>query len=84
MLTPTIQCNCVYLCFHLFQVKDEDRALTLGSLSIPMSRLLSSAELSMDQWFQLEKSGPASRMYITFMLRVGFFFFFMIKNFEDT
>lgn len=52
------------------QVKDDDRALTLGTLSIPMSRLLSSAELSMDQWFQLEKSGPASRIYITVMLRV--------------
>ncbi|XP_073679278.1 extended synaptotagmin-1 [Garra rufa] len=52
------------------QVKDDDRALSLGSLSIPMSRLLSSAELSMDQWFQLEKSGPASRIYITAMLRV--------------
>uniref|UniRef100_A0A672S540 Extended synaptotagmin-1-like n=1 Tax=Sinocyclocheilus grahami TaxID=75366 RepID=A0A672S540_SINGR len=51
------------------QVKDDDRALTLGSLSIPLSRLLSSAELSMDQWFQLEKSGPASRIYITAMLR---------------
>uniref|UniRef100_A0A8C1EUK4 Extended synaptotagmin-like protein 1a n=1 Tax=Cyprinus carpio carpio TaxID=630221 RepID=A0A8C1EUK4_CYPCA len=52
------------------QVKDDDRSLTLGSLSIPLSRLLSSAELSMDQWFQLEKSGPASRIYITAMLRL--------------
>uniref|UniRef100_A0A8C1W1M2 Extended synaptotagmin-like protein 1a n=1 Tax=Cyprinus carpio TaxID=7962 RepID=A0A8C1W1M2_CYPCA len=52
------------------QVKDEDKALTLGGLSIPLSSLLSSAELSMDQWFQLEKSGPASRIYITAMLRV--------------
>uniref|UniRef100_A0A8C1Z855 Extended synaptotagmin-like protein 1a n=1 Tax=Cyprinus carpio TaxID=7962 RepID=A0A8C1Z855_CYPCA len=43
------------------QVKDEDKALTLGGLSIPLSSLLSSAELSMDQWFQLEKSGPASQ-----------------------
>uniref|UniRef100_A0A8C1F4Z5 Extended synaptotagmin-like protein 1a n=1 Tax=Cyprinus carpio carpio TaxID=630221 RepID=A0A8C1F4Z5_CYPCA len=51
------------------QVKDEDRSLTLGGLSIPLSSLLSSAELSMDQWFQLEKSGPASRIYITAMLR---------------
>ncbi|KAI2649721.1 Extended synaptotagmin-1 [Labeo rohita] len=47
------------------QVKDDDRALTLGSLSIPLSRLLSSAELSMDQWFQLEKSGPASQAILT-------------------
>ncbi|KAK7132335.1 hypothetical protein R3I93_018782 [Phoxinus phoxinus] len=52
------------------QVKDDDRALTLGTLSIPMSRLLSCAELTMDQWFQLEKSGPASRIYITVMLRL--------------
>ncbi|XP_026092477.1 extended synaptotagmin-1-like [Carassius auratus] len=52
------------------QVKDDDKALSLGTLSIPLSRLLSSAELSMDQWFQLEKSGPASRIYITAMLRV--------------
>uniref|UniRef100_A0A8C1QI01 Extended synaptotagmin-like protein 1a n=1 Tax=Cyprinus carpio TaxID=7962 RepID=A0A8C1QI01_CYPCA len=47
------------------QVKDEDRSLTLGGLSIPLSSLLSSAELSMDQWFQLEKSGPAS-LYLFF------------------
>ncbi|XP_051516251.1 extended synaptotagmin-1-like isoform X1 [Myxocyprinus asiaticus] len=52
------------------QVKDDDRALTLGSLSVPLSHLLSSIELSMDQWFQLEKSGPASRIYITFLLRL--------------
>ncbi|XP_051946663.1 extended synaptotagmin-1-like [Xyrauchen texanus] len=52
------------------QVKDDDRALTLGTLSIPLSRLLSSTELSMDQWFQLEKSGPASRIYVTFLLRL--------------
>lgn len=52
------------------QVKDDDRALSLGSLSIPLSRLLSSTELSMDQWFQLENSGQASRIYITALLRV--------------
>uniref|UniRef100_A0A8B9HUJ1 Extended synaptotagmin-like protein 1a n=1 Tax=Astyanax mexicanus TaxID=7994 RepID=A0A8B9HUJ1_ASTMX len=44
------------------QVKDDDRSLTLGTLSIPLSRLLSSAELNMDQWFQLDSSGPASRI----------------------
>ncbi|TRY54329.1 hypothetical protein DNTS_021305 [Danionella cerebrum] len=53
-----------------FQVKDDDRTSALGFLSIPMSRLISSADLTMDQWFQLEKSGPASRIYITVMLRV--------------
>uniref|UniRef100_A0A4W4HR72 Extended synaptotagmin-like protein 1a n=1 Tax=Electrophorus electricus TaxID=8005 RepID=A0A4W4HR72_ELEEL len=52
------------------QVKDDDRSLTLGTLSIPLSRLLSVADLSMDQWFQLDKSGPASRIYMNIILRV--------------
>uniref|UniRef100_A0AAR2IWX4 Extended synaptotagmin-like protein 1a n=1 Tax=Pygocentrus nattereri TaxID=42514 RepID=A0AAR2IWX4_PYGNA len=52
------------------QVKDDDRSLTLGTLSIPLSRLLSSTELSMDQWFQLDNSGPASRIYMNAVLRV--------------
>uniref|UniRef100_A0A673WHA1 Uncharacterized LOC115150497 n=1 Tax=Salmo trutta TaxID=8032 RepID=A0A673WHA1_SALTR len=51
------------------QVKDNDRIQTLGSLSIPLSRLLSSPNLSLDQWFQLDKSGPASRIYINTVLR---------------
>uniref|UniRef100_A0A8C8M8Z9 Extended synaptotagmin-like protein 1a n=1 Tax=Oncorhynchus tshawytscha TaxID=74940 RepID=A0A8C8M8Z9_ONCTS len=53
------------------QVKDDDRALSLGSLSIPLSRLLASPDLSMDQWFQLDNSGQASRIYINAVLRVG-------------
>uniref|UniRef100_A0A4W5Q7E1 Extended synaptotagmin 1 n=1 Tax=Hucho hucho TaxID=62062 RepID=A0A4W5Q7E1_9TELE len=53
------------------QVKDDDRALSLGSLSIPLSRLLASPDLSMDQWFQLDNSGQASRVYINAVLRVG-------------
>ncbi|KAM6981454.1 extended synaptotagmin-1 [Aplochiton taeniatus] len=52
------------------QVKDVDRVQSLGSLSIPLSRLLSSPSLSLDQWFQLDKSGPASRIYINAVLRV--------------
>ncbi|MCI4387626.1 hypothetical protein PGIGA_G00076430 [Pangasianodon gigas] len=52
------------------QVKDDDRSLSLGNLSIPLSRLLSVAELSMDQWFQLENAGPASRIYVNVILRV--------------
>ncbi|CAB1330122.1 unnamed protein product, partial [Coregonus sp. 'balchen'] len=49
------------------QVKDDDRALSLGSLSIPLTRLLASPDLSMDQWFQLDNSG---RIYINAVLRV--------------
>ncbi|XP_047438070.1 extended synaptotagmin-1 [Mugil cephalus] len=52
------------------QVKDADRVQTLGSLTIPLSRLLSNANLSLDQWFQLDNSGPASRIYINTVLRV--------------
>ncbi|KAM3877865.1 extended synaptotagmin-1-like [Diretmus argenteus] len=52
------------------QVKDVDRVQTLGSLTIPLSRVLSSPSLSLDQWFQLDNSGPASRIYINTVLRV--------------
>uniref|UniRef100_A0A671Y793 Extended synaptotagmin 1 n=1 Tax=Sparus aurata TaxID=8175 RepID=A0A671Y793_SPAAU len=52
------------------QVKDADRVQTLGSLSIPLSRLLSNSNLSLDQWFQLDNSGDASRIYINTVLRV--------------
>ncbi|XP_056128792.1 extended synaptotagmin-1 [Lampris incognitus] len=52
------------------QVKDDDRALSLGSLTIPLAHLLDSSELTMDQWFQLENSGSASRIYVKAVLRV--------------
>uniref|UniRef100_A0A8D0ANL0 Extended synaptotagmin 1 n=1 Tax=Sander lucioperca TaxID=283035 RepID=A0A8D0ANL0_SANLU len=51
------------------QVKDDDRALSLGSLTIPLTRILASPELTMDQWFQLENSGSASRIYVKIVLR---------------
>uniref|UniRef100_A0A8C5AN82 Extended synaptotagmin-like protein 1a n=1 Tax=Gadus morhua TaxID=8049 RepID=A0A8C5AN82_GADMO len=52
------------------QVKDDDRALSLGSLTIPLARLLESPGLVLDQWFSLENSGSASRIYIKTILRV--------------
>uniref|UniRef100_A0A3Q2WF69 Extended synaptotagmin-like protein 1a n=1 Tax=Haplochromis burtoni TaxID=8153 RepID=A0A3Q2WF69_HAPBU len=51
------------------QVKDDDRALSLGSLKIPLARLVGMPELTMDQWFQLENSGSASRIFIKIVLR---------------
>uniref|UniRef100_A0A8C4Z2S9 Extended synaptotagmin-like protein 1b n=1 Tax=Gadus morhua TaxID=8049 RepID=A0A8C4Z2S9_GADMO len=51
------------------QVKDGDRVQTLGRLNLPLSRLLSSPSLTLDQWFQLDGSGPASRIYIKTVLR---------------
>uniref|UniRef100_A0A671VJD4 Extended synaptotagmin 1 n=1 Tax=Sparus aurata TaxID=8175 RepID=A0A671VJD4_SPAAU len=53
------------------QVKDDDRALSLGSLTIPLIRVLATPDLTMDQWFQLENSGSASRIYIKIVLRGG-------------
>ncbi|XP_022058905.1 extended synaptotagmin-1 [Acanthochromis polyacanthus] len=52
------------------QVKDDDRALSLGNLTIPLTRLLGTPELTMDQWFHLENSGLASRIYVKVVLRV--------------
>ncbi|XP_048111859.1 extended synaptotagmin-1 [Alosa alosa] len=52
------------------QVKDNDRVQSLGSLTIPLSRLLARSDLSLDQWFQLDHSGSASRIYINAVLRV--------------
>uniref|UniRef100_A0A3P8V7M8 Extended synaptotagmin 1 n=1 Tax=Cynoglossus semilaevis TaxID=244447 RepID=A0A3P8V7M8_CYNSE len=52
------------------QVKDDDRTLSLGNLTIPLARLLVTPELTMDQWFQLENSGLASRIYIKAVLRI--------------
>ncbi|XP_043097610.1 extended synaptotagmin-1 isoform X2 [Puntigrus tetrazona] len=52
------------------QVKDNDRVQVLGSLSIPVSRLLSCQDLNMDEWFNLENSGPESRIHINTVLRV--------------
>ncbi|CAJ1085195.1 LOW QUALITY PROTEIN: extended synaptotagmin-1-like [Xyrichtys novacula] len=52
------------------QVKDDDRALSLGSLTIPLTRIMATPELTMDQWFQLENSGSASRIYIKTVLRI--------------
>ncbi|XP_068601278.1 extended synaptotagmin-1 [Brachionichthys hirsutus] len=52
------------------QVKDDDRVLSLGNLTISLIRLLSTPELTMDQWFQLKNSGSASRIYVKIVLRV--------------
>ena len=52
------------------QVKDDDRSLSLGTLTVPLMRLLGSPELTLDQWFQLENSASTSRIYITIVLRV--------------
>uniref|UniRef100_A0A8C7YRP1 Extended synaptotagmin-like protein 1a n=1 Tax=Oryzias sinensis TaxID=183150 RepID=A0A8C7YRP1_9TELE len=39
------------------QVKDDDHSVPLGSLTIPLNRLLETSGLTLDQWFHLENSG---------------------------
>ncbi|XP_069826157.1 extended synaptotagmin-1 [Dendropsophus ebraccatus] len=52
------------------QVKDDDRQYTLGSLSIPLAKILSADQLTLDQWFQLENSGQRSKIYLKLVMRV--------------
>ncbi|XP_044535797.1 extended synaptotagmin-1 isoform X1 [Gracilinanus agilis] len=52
------------------QVKDDSRALTLGALTLPLARLLTAPDLTLDQWFQLSSSGPNSRLYMKLVLRI--------------
>uniref|UniRef100_A0A3B3CV33 Extended synaptotagmin-like protein 1b n=1 Tax=Oryzias melastigma TaxID=30732 RepID=A0A3B3CV33_ORYME len=50
--------------------QDIDFQQPLGSLRIPLSRILKESDLSLDQWFELDNSGPASRIYVNTVLRV--------------
>ncbi|KAH0629161.1 hypothetical protein JD844_011024 [Phrynosoma platyrhinos] len=52
------------------QIKDDNRQTTLGSLTIRLSRILNADDLTLDQWFQLENSGPSSRIYMKLVMRV--------------
>ncbi|KAG8452427.1 hypothetical protein GDO86_004288 [Hymenochirus boettgeri] len=52
------------------QVKDDDRQFSLGSLSVPLSRILTADNLTLDQWFQLDNSGPRSQIYMKLVMRI--------------
>ncbi|KAM8976014.1 extended synaptotagmin-1 [Pelodytes ibericus] len=52
------------------QVKDDDRQHSLGSLSLPLGRILCADHLTLDQWFQLDHSGPRSRIYMKLVMRI--------------
>ncbi|XP_058677981.1 extended synaptotagmin-1 [Ammospiza caudacuta] len=55
-----------------FQVKDDPRQSPLGSLSLPLSRLLLSPSLSLSGPFPLQRSGPGARLHLQMELRVLF------------
>ncbi|XP_055648368.1 LOW QUALITY PROTEIN: extended synaptotagmin-1-like [Falco peregrinus] len=54
------------------QVKDDPRQSSLGSLSLPLARLLDAPRLTLAQPFQLQHSGPRSRLHMKLVLRVLF------------
>ncbi|OXB53648.1 hypothetical protein ASZ78_004036 [Callipepla squamata] len=53
----------------LEQVKDDPRQTPLGSLSVPLSRLLSAPELTLAESFSLQHAAPNSRLHLTLVLR---------------
>ncbi|KAM6994082.1 extended synaptotagmin-1 [Passerculus sandwichensis] len=55
-----------------FQVKDDPRQSPLGSLSLPLSRLLLSPSLSLSGPFPLQRSGPGALLHLQMELRVLF------------
>ncbi|XP_059567296.1 extended synaptotagmin-2 isoform X2 [Myotis daubentonii] len=52
------------------EVKDEQHQCCLGNLKIPLSRLLASDDMTMNQRFQLSNSGPNSTLKMKVALRV--------------
>lgn len=60
--------QCVLLCVS--QVKDEQHQCSLGNLRIPLSQLLTSDDMTINQRFQLSNSGPNSTLKMKIALRV--------------
>ncbi|XP_074049347.1 extended synaptotagmin-2 isoform X3 [Macrotis lagotis] len=52
------------------EVKDEQHQCSLGNLKIPLSQLLASDDLTLNQRFQLSNSGPNSTIKMKIALRV--------------
>ncbi|XP_067115308.1 extended synaptotagmin-3 [Osmerus mordax] len=52
------------------QVKKPDKKVILGTLDIPMSRLLGASDMTLDQRFLLERSGAISQVQMKATLRI--------------
>uniref|UniRef100_A0A665VAX9 Extended synaptotagmin-3-like n=1 Tax=Echeneis naucrates TaxID=173247 RepID=A0A665VAX9_ECHNA len=59
------------LCIVVAQVIEHEKKSPLGSLNLPLSRLLSISNMTLDQRFQLERSGASSQIKLKATLRVG-------------
>ncbi|XP_041697902.1 extended synaptotagmin-2 [Coregonus clupeaformis] len=52
------------------EVKDEKHACSLGTLSLPLARLLEAEDMTLHQRFDLKSSGPSSTLKMKMALRV--------------
>ncbi|XP_028292545.1 extended synaptotagmin-3 [Gouania willdenowi] len=52
------------------QVKEHEKKTQLGVLHLPLSRLLATSNMSLDQRFQLERSGANSQIKLKAVLRI--------------
>ncbi|XP_067843394.1 extended synaptotagmin-3-like [Heptranchias perlo] len=52
------------------EIKDKDRECALGILTVPFYHLLKASDLTLDQRFPLEHSGPSSLIKLKLVLRV--------------
>uniref|UniRef100_A0A8C9XIQ9 Extended synaptotagmin 2 n=1 Tax=Sander lucioperca TaxID=283035 RepID=A0A8C9XIQ9_SANLU len=53
------------------EVKDEKHECSLGTLSLPLSRLLEAKDMTLTQRFPLKNSGPSCTLKMKMALRVG-------------
>ncbi|XP_020392039.2 extended synaptotagmin-2-A-like [Rhincodon typus] len=52
------------------EAKDDHHQCSLGSFNLPLKNLLEAEDLTMDQRFQLNNSGPSSMLKMKIMLRI--------------
>lgn len=57
--------------FYGFQVKDEKHDCSLGTLTLPLTRLLEAEDMTLNQRFPLKNSGPSCTLTMKIALRVG-------------
>uniref|UniRef100_A0A3P8NSP9 Extended synaptotagmin-like protein 3 n=1 Tax=Astatotilapia calliptera TaxID=8154 RepID=A0A3P8NSP9_ASTCA len=55
---------------HVVQVKEPEKKNHLGVLNLPLSRLLNTSDLTLDQYFLLEHSGANSQIKLKATLRI--------------
>uniref|UniRef100_A0A674B1R1 Extended synaptotagmin-like protein 3 n=1 Tax=Salmo trutta TaxID=8032 RepID=A0A674B1R1_SALTR len=68
-------CACAMLAVYLdnasnLPVKEHDKKTLLGTLNVPLSRLLNTSDMTLDQRFLLERSGANSQIKMKATLRI--------------